>query len=167
MWSYSIYHVLPQLLQTLCGQRGGPWVSNRSDSARKLYRKQDSQLHIVGQWESRMQRQGGKKMVRQRDTLPYSCAWFADDLLSMSSLFSLSGLPSIQPLHRHSGWVYQQSCIVCVCVCACRMVSTFCGSVINWRSSSQWACTWTVPCQNHLPGESKGDSVGTNPWRLC
>lgn len=64
----------------------------------------------------------GRKRVRQRDTLPYSCAWGADGLLSMSSLFSLSGLPSIQPLHRHSGWVSQQGYSVCLCVCVCECV---------------------------------------------
>lgn len=58
----------------------------------------------------------GRKRVRQRDTVPYSCAWGADGLLSMSSLFSFSGLSSIQPLHRHSGWVSQQGYSVYVCV---------------------------------------------------
>lgn len=166
MWSYSIYHVLPQLLQTLCEQRGGPWVSNRSDSAGKLYRKQDSQLHIVGQWESRMQRQGGKKWW-DRETPSHTAV--PDSQMTYSACHPSS---LFQGYHRSNHFIatqgeYTSKAVLCVCVCACRMVSTFCGSVINWRSSSQWACTWTVPCQNHLPGESKGDSVGTNPWRLC
>lgn len=59
--------------------------------------------------------------VRKRDKVPYSWAWGADGLLSMSSLFSFSGLSSIQPLHSHSGWVSQQGFNVYVCVLHTRL----------------------------------------------
>lgn len=56
---------------------------------------------------------------------------------------------------------------MCECVCACSTVSTFWRRVINWRWSNQWAYSCAVPGQNYLHGESKGDGVTANPWRLC
>lgn len=147
---------------------GWSGFSERSDSAGKWHRKCDSQLQRVGQYVSRMQRRRGGKRVRQRDTVPYSCAWGADGLLSMSSLFSFSGLSSIQPLHRHSGWVSQQGYSVYVCVCRCMQGCEYlCRGVINWRWSSQWAYSCTVPCQNRLSGQSKGDRVTSVYDRMC
>lgn len=104
----------------------------------------------MGQEESREEK--GRKRARQADTLLYSCAWGTDGLLSMSSLFSLSGLSSIQPLHRHSGWVSLQGYSVCLCASVLSViVSTFGCGLINWRWSDQWADCCTGPLPKTIP----------------
>lgn len=103
----------PDCIWSLVGQRGG--LESAKGQTALNWTGTDSQLQNVAQWENteKMSRKGWNK----KSTLPYCCSWDIDGLLSMSYLFSLSGLPSIQPLHRHSGWVSQPGYSVYVRVC--------------------------------------------------
>lgn len=80
----TFLEIYQQFVLTRCLPRGastapdsleGGEDCSRSASTGKLYRKCDSQLQRVGQWESRtVETKRGRKRVRPRDTLLYSCA---------------------------------------------------------------------------------------------
>lgn len=152
--------MLPQLLRTMWRPWRRSWSGGRkgSDGIGKWHRIA-IQSQSVGQYVSRMQRQRGGKRARQTDTVPYSCARGANGLLSMSSLFSFSGLSSIQPLHRHSGWVVQQ---VCMWVCA---HAGLCSVVINWRWSNEAAQAWSLAKTAYLANSKV--FVGLAPCEDC
>lgn len=146
-------------------------VSSRSDGAGKLYRGMQFTVAERGSVGEQNAETKGRKGVRQRETPSHTAVpevQMAYSACHPSSLF--------QGYHRSNHFIatqgeYPSKAVVfmcmCVCMCACRAVNTFCGSVINWRWSSHWAYSCTVPCQNHLSGKSNADRVTTSLWKAA
>lgn len=142
-WRRRIYHVLPQLLKSLWGRRGWSRISKKGQTV-----LENDTGNAIQSFSERVSMWAEfRDGVRQRDKVPYSWAWGADGLLSMSSLFSFSGLSSIQPLHSHSGWVLQQGFNdhVYVWVCCMQGWGYLRHGLINLWSSRQWAHSCTDP----------------------